>query len=548
MIRVRQLIYDPMNALIRNAILASAAISLFGCGNVDDPTDVTPNEDILLVGSGIEPKTLDPQLNMGSAEGRIISSLGEGLVTQDPRVPYEVRPGIAESWSHDSEFRVWTFHLRPDARWSDGSPLTAEDILYSWRRILTPGLGAPLAEFYYPVKGAEAFNKGEISDFKSVGIKAVDQRTIVISGTVPMPYLLNMLATYVFFPVQKKAVEANGRMTDRTNNWFETGRHVGNGPFMLSAWKPNQYVEVKKNPHYWDADNVKIDGIRFFAIENQKTELNSFLSGRLHMTSAIPPEHLKHLKETRAEAVRSDRQPGSSFYVLNSRSGALADKRVRQALSLAVDRGLLTERVLGGGQQPIGGLVPKGLPQYSAIPASPVNADKARRLLAEAGYPGGRGFPHTEILINTSQGNQKQAEAVQSMWKSALGIEIEIRNVEWKVFLDALQSNDFDIARASWTGLYPGPGAYLSCMTSDDPSNYGGWSNARYDALISKGLATSDQAQGNRYFREAELILTDEIPVIPLYTNVQNTLVDPRVSGWGRDGAQNYKFVSLKAR
>lgn len=479
-----------MTRWTKPAVIAVLTMALFGCKDADRPADVAIDHKILLVGSGVEPKTLDPQTNFGSAEGKIISALGEGLVTQDPEDAFAVRPGIAERWTHDAELRVWTFHLRSNAKWSDGNPITADDIIFSWRRILTPELGAPLAELYYPVAGAEAFHEGKTSDFAKVGIEAIDLQTVRITGSAPMPYILNMLATYAFFPVPKKAVKANGAVTSRTNNWFEVGRHVSNGPFKLVAWKPNQYIEVRKNQQYWDADNIKLDGIRFFPIENQKSEMNTYLSGRLHITNSVPSEFYESLRGTKPEVVRSDHQPSTSFYVFNMRRGALADDRVRKALSLAIDRKLLVDHVLGGGQVPTGGLVPAGLPDYPAFRSGLADQTKARRLLAEAGYPGGQGFPTYEILINPNELNRKQAEAIQAMWKSALGIEVSIRIEEWQVFASSLQSHDFDIARSSWTGAYPGPGAYLSLITSESANNFGGWVNPRFDTLVKDAQAT----------------------------------------------------------
>ena len=538
-----------MTKTISRLFLAVAmALALAGCGDRETPADIGVRSGMLLTGNGVEPRTLDPQLNTGSPDGRVISTLSEGLVTQDPDDPFGVRPGVAESWEHDSEYKIWTFHLRQDAKWSDGSPLTAQDFLYSYRRILTPALGAELAELFYGIRGAEAFNKGQTDDFASVGFDAPDGRTLVITADAPMPHLIQMLATYTFYPVQQAAVEANGGMTARDNGWFELGKYVGNGPFVLSDWKTNQYIEVTKNPNYWDAANVKLNAIRFFAIENQKSELNAYLSGQLHMTNigSVPVERIASLKQSHPDELVTDRQPNANFYVLNVDSEALGDVRVRKALSLALDRKLLVERVLLGEETPIGGITPLGLPGYDAAPAPPADPERARALLAEAGYPGGKGFPPMEILINTLEKNRKLAEAIQAMWKSTLGIQVGIYNQEWKVFLDTRRARDFAIARSGWYGFYPGPGAYLTLMTSDSANNETGWSNPRYDALVKQALATGDLGQRNALFAKAEAILIEEAPIIPLYSGSQNSMIDPRVRNWGRDGAANFKFVALE--
>ncbi|HEX2795154.1 MAG TPA: peptide ABC transporter substrate-binding protein [Croceicoccus sp.] len=543
-----------MPALRRTALAFAVALSLpfalAACGKSETDADRAVRDGILLTGNGVEPKTLDPQLNTGSPDGRIISVLSEGLVTQDPVDPFGVRPGMASSWEHSDDFRQWTFHIRPEAKWSDGTPLTANDFLYSYERILSPAFGAELAELFYGIANAEAFNKGTVTDFAQVGIKAPDPQTLVITADAPMPYLLNMLATYTFYPVQKAAVEANGKMLDRDNAWFEKGKYVGNGPFILKEWKTNQYIEVARNPNYWDAANLKLNGIRFFAIENQKSELNAFLSGQLHMTNvgSVPVERIASLKESHPDEVRTDRQPNANYYEFNVTRAPFKDARVRRALSLALDRKLLTERVMLGGEIPLGGIVPGGLPGYEAMPAPAPDPGRARKLLAEAGYPGGKGFPKSEILINTRESNRKLAEAIQAMWKRELGIDVGIYNQEWKVFLDTRTAKNFDIARAGWYGFYPGPGAYLTLMTSSSPNNDAGWANPTFDALVARALATGDAAQRNALFRQAEQILASELPILPLFTGAQTTLVDTRVQNWGANGAGNFKFVSLEAK
>ncbi len=532
------------------ALTLALPLALAACGKSETDADRGVRDGILLTGNGVEPKTLDPQLNTGSPDGRVISALSEGLVTQDPVDPFAVRPGMASSWEHSDDFRQWTFHLRPEAKWSDGTPLTAQDFVYSYQRILSPKLGAELAELFYGITNAEAFNKGRITDFAQVGIKAPDPQTLVITADAPMPYLLNMASTYTYYPVQKAAVEANGGMLDRDNQWFELGKYVGNGPFVLSDWKTNQYIEVKKNPNYWDAANVKLNGIRFFAIENQKSELNAYLSGQLHMTNvgSVPVERIASLKKSIPDEVRTDRQPNANYYEFNTARGAFKDPRVRLAMSLALDRKLLTDRVLLGGEVPAGGIVPQGLPGYEAMAAHAADPERARRLLAEAGYPGGKGFPKSEILINTAEKNRKLAEAIQSMWKRELNIDVGIYNQEWKVFLDTRTSKNFDIARSGWYGFYPGPGAYLTLMTSQSPNNNTGWANPQYDALVAQALAAGDTGQRNALFRQAEQILAAELPILPLFTGAQTTLVDTRVKNWGADGAGNFKFVALEAK
>lgn len=302
-----------MVAVLRLLLMSCLCLGLAACGERERDVDAAVEKGVLLLGNGIEPRTLDPQLNTGAPDGEIIATLSETLVLQDIDDPNGVVPGVAERWEHDASFTEWTFHLRKDAKWSDGTPLTASDFLYSYRRILTPALGAELAELFYSIAGAEAFNKGESDDFARVGIRAPDAHTLRLTLVEPNPYLLNILSTYTFSPVQQAALERHGAMTDRDNTWFEVGKFVGNGPFVLSEWKTNQYVEVRKNPHYWDAANVHLNAIRFFAIENQKSELNAWISGQIHATQGLPVDRIASLRKEFPEALNTSRQHASNY-------------------------------------------------------------------------------------------------------------------------------------------------------------------------------------------------------------------------------------------
>lgn len=524
-------------------------LALAGCGAPDTPADRAARNGILLVGNGTDPQTLDPHLLVGQPEANIVRALSEGLVVQDPDDSYGVRPGVAESWSHNADFTRWTFRLRKDARWSDGKPLTAGDFLFSFERILSPGLGSGGADLLFVLRNAMAFNRGEIEDFSQVGIAAPDSHTLVFMMAAPTPYLLPMLANTNYVPVNRAAVESGGRADDPSNRWADAGSYVGNGPFLLTDWRVDRYVLVERNQQYWDAENVRLNAIRFIPIADSRSEVEAFLDGTLHVTQSVPHDSLDLIRRSRPDSVVTDELLGAYYYMFNVRRPPFDDPRVRRALALAIDRDALMSHVPGIGQHPLGGMVPPGMPGYEAIPASSPDLAGARALLAEAGYPGGKGFPKTAILINSLGRHEKVAMAVQAMWRETLGIEIAIREEEWKDYLDATSSGDFHIARAGWIVGYFDPVAFLDIFQSGSSSNDTHWQDPRYDALLEQARITGNTAGRMALLRKAELLMLNEQPLIPLFSYAQTYLVDPRVKGWGHSvsGDHIYKFMSLTA-
>lgn len=503
---------------------------------------------ILLAGNGTEPESLDPHLANGNPEHKVISALLEGLVAPDPRRPDDPAPGAAASWKHDGKFTVWTFQLQPQGRWSDGEPVTAHDFAYAYQRILSPELASDYAQMLYPLINAEAFNTGKLKDFSEVGVEVLDDLTLQLTLNGPAPYFPGMLKHYSWFPVPRHVLEKFGAGTARDTAWTKLGNHVGNGPFKLKSWRFSHYLAVESNPNYWDASRVKLKEIHFFPIVSDATEERAFQDGQLHLTHTVPLSRVPHY-QTRPDIYRVDPMLACYFYRVNTTKPPFNDPRVRKALALAIDRESLTRNVLKAGQQPATGLTPaKCSAGYTTPEVASFNPSEAQRLLAEAGYSGGKGFPAFEILINTLESHRTIAEAIQEMWKQHLGIPAGILNQDWQVYLDSQRKLDYDVCRAGWVGDYADPLTFLGLMRSTDGNNNTGWKNAHYDGLLNQSSLEADQSKRFALLQEAEGYMLNEMPIIPIYWYVHFYLARPEVRGLHPSVMEHrsYKTIDLQ--
>ncbi len=527
--------------------LAVAVLVLMtACGRGPTPAERAADDQILLLGNGAEPKGLDPHLTTGVTESNIIQALIEGLIAYHPTDDMKPAPGVATSWSANDDQTVWTFRLRPDAVWSNGEPVTAHDFVYSYRRILSPALGAEYADMLHIIENAEAYHRGQLTDFDSVGVRARDPRTLEIRLTGPTPYFPSMLKHHAWYPVHPETIEAFGGMTNRNSEWTDPANYVGNGAFELTEWTTNSRIVVEKNPDYWDAESVVLEAIHFFPIAQASTELRTYRNGQLHVTSTLPADLIERMREEHPEAFRSDPYLGTYFYRFNVTRPPLDDPRVREALTLAIDRAEITQFVTRGGEKPAHGFTPDGLQGYTTPQPLTHDPERARRLLDEAGYPEGEGFPTLEVLINTSETHRRVAEAIQSMWQESLGIEIAIDNKEWKVYLDAQSRLDYDISRSGWIGDFMDPITFLSLWTTEDGNNDTGWSHADYDTLIQRAQHSRTTEAHFRLLREAEGILLDALPVAPIYWYTQVYMKHPRLEGWAPKLLDNRPYKALR--
>lgn len=518
---------------LKSIVLAmTAGAFLLGgaaCAKRETAAEAGIRDKVLYRGNATEPESLDPYLVRGQVEWTIVGGLFEGLVVPDAAT-LETRPGIAERWEISPDGLTYTFHLREDVSWSDGAPLTAQDFYYGAKRMLAPRLGSahPENNLFF-VKGARAYQSGKSDDFSTVGVSAPDARTVVFTLERPTPFFLSAL--YLFFPTQQATVEKFGAMDDRRNPWTKPGNLVGNGPFTLKEWAFGQRIVLIKNERYWDAANVGLNAIHFLPIENAQVEETAFRTGQLHLTSTVPFSRIEAYLAQKDSPLRQVDDRGVYFYTVNVNKAPTNDKRVRQALSLAVDREQLAKAVLRGGRQPARSFTPPGMGGYSAKAHTSFDPERARALLAEAGYPGGKGMPAIEVLMDSREYHRVIAEAVQQMWKQQLGVQVTLRNEETQVLIASKNNMDFNLARGSWNATtYQDPFYFLGAWQTGALYNEAKWANEEFDRCIA-ATWTADAAAREGAFQRAEEILLEELPAIPLFYSTQLYLASPNVKG-----------------
>lgn len=484
-----------------------------------------------------EPGDLDPATAGLPDDFFIIRALGEGLVTPSPDGGAPL-PAAASSWDVSPDGLGYTFHLRPGAHWSNGELVTAQDFVDSYRRVLTPATAAPKASLFYLVRGAEQFARGRTTDFAKVGFEALDPRTLRVTLDHPAPQFLAYAASGPWIPVNPRVVAKYGRQ------WTEPGNYVGNGPFTLREWSPNRRIVVERRPDYWNARHILVDAVQFVAFDNGDAEERAFRAGQVDVTMAVPFTKIAGYAAMNPSPLRQVPLHETRYLAFNTGRAPLSDRRVRRALSLALDRAAITEHVLRGGQQPAYHFVPDGLGGFAAKRRLAEDAAEARRLLAAAGYPDGRGFPKLEL---SGWAQTPVLEAVQAMWKEGLGIDVAIVVRDARVHVDALQHGDYDIGFITAIPDVADPADLLDDFVPGAPGNYAQWRDAVYGALMIQAERAGSATRRLEALAEAEARLTEECPVAPLYFNAKNILVRPRVQGWKEDAlwTRFYQDVSV---
>jgi oligopeptide transport system substrate-binding protein len=587
--------------------------------------------------NGDEVKTIDPAKAEGSPEHRILEALYEGLLRQMPAaeepgedglMPMAPARAVAEYPPRVSEDgKTYTFIIRPEARWSNGRNMTAEDFVWSWRRTLHPETASQYSYQLHYLVGAQKYNEGAVevgdrvevehgprkfdrqpfpratmvygvltniikppqpedvdeADWKStwvyevevkpeksgaidwqspgethwfskelapeytgfdasritparqvlihfesnVGAKAIDERTLEVTLNNPTPFFHHLAAFYPLYPVNRECIEAHGP------DWVKPENIVTNGPYRLETRRLRDRIRLVKNPEYWNAANVAVEVIDALPIKSETTALNMYLEGQLDWISTVPNTILPILKE------RDDFKAAPAlityFYRLNVGKPPLDDVLVRRALNAAMNKAQIVEQVTRAGQIPARSLVPPGMADYEGAQCGAFDVREARRLLAEAGYPNGRGLPTIEILYNTNEGHRAIAEVIQQQWKQNLGIDVELRNLEWGVYLDTVNNTQYHVARAGWIADYPDPNTFLDMWITDGPQNNTNWSNPEYDDLIRQASMAPDAQKRLAILHDAESILMNELPIIPIYFYVTTHMVNPRVNGFHRN-------------
>lgn len=512
-------------------LAAALCLLAAGCAKRESAVALGNRSGVLHYSIGTEPSDLDPHIITGLAEAKVIPALFEALVSFDP-IDLRPMPALAEKWEISPDGLVYTFHLRSSARWSNGDPVTAQDCVDSWRRVLTPTLAADYAYLFYVLRGAEDFHLGRTADFASVGVAARDERTLVVTLAHPAPYFLQILLNMPWRPVHVRSIAAAGDAYRRGSSWTRVGRIVTNGPFVLKEWTPHQRIVVEKSPTYWDRDHVRLNAIHFYPTDSVDAEERGFRAGQLHVTWSLSLSKIAAYRRDQPAVVRVDPYLDTFFFRLNTRKAPLDDERVRRALSLAIDRTAIATKILRGDQQPAPSLVPTAMPGYTPPVRPARDLPAARRLLAEAGFPGGSGLPPLELLYNNNETIRLVAESIQEMWRRDLGVAVTLLNQEYKVVFADRRAGNYQILLSDWVGDYLDATTFLDLWRSDSGNNHTGWSNPAYDELMKRANVTADPAARAALLQQAEVLMLDSAPIAPIYFNPHVYLLQTSVRGW----------------
>jgi oligopeptide transport system substrate-binding protein len=500
------------------ALVASACQRSEYFGNTTPPDD-----NIFRFNVGPEPEYLDPALSTALYDARVEVLLFEGLTAKDPET-LQPRPGMAERWDLSPDGRIYTFHLRRDALWSDATPVTAQDFVYSWTRVLDPKTGSRYAYYLYPVLNAQPFNEGKLKDPAQLGLRAVDDKTLEVRLREPVPYFLYLANHSSYYPVPRWAIERYG------DHWTDPGHIVTNGPFLLREHRIHDRIVVDRNPNYWNRQEVRIGRVIAFSVDDGHTATNMYEAGMVDWLPypSVPPEFLPSIRG-RFRDLETFTQFALAYYCFNVTRPPLDNVMVRRALSLAIDRRAITDGQLRGGEVPTGSFVPSGFPGYPQPSAPVYDPKQARDLLAQAGFPDGRGFPSFEIL--TPPDRRATAEAVQQFWATNLNIHVKVHSEEYASFLKRWDHRDYDISSNRWIGDYLDPSTFTDLMESTSGNNNTGWKNAEYDRLLAAARVELDPGKRLEIFERGQEILLREQPVAPIYIMAANELVKPYVKG-----------------
>ena len=493
-------------------------------------------EKILHRGNIVEPQSLDPQKSSGISESNIILDLMEGLITT--AADGKDIPGVASSWTVSPEGLVYTFTLRDNAKWSNGDPVTANDFVYAWRRMVDPKTASTWTYIIQSILNADEIAKGK-KDPKDLGVFAKDDHTLLVTLEAPTPYILSLFAHSCMMPLHQKTVEAN------PEKWMRPGIMVSNGPFMLDEWVPQSHICAKKNLNYWDAANVKLDGVMYYPIDDRHTELKKFKAEELHMTALVPTDQIATLKVEMKDAYRSSTSYATYCYTFNTTKAPFDNVKLRKAVALAINREKLVAEVTKGDETPAYSIVPPvaGIPytpqemMCEDKPCKALTQDKretlAKQLFQEAGYSVDKPLK-VDILYNTAENHKKIAIAISGMWKDVLGVETELTNKEWKVFLAARQKRGYEVYRQIWIADYNDPSTFLTRFKSDSGTNNNtpGFDSPEYDKLIEISATSADPAKRMDILMQAEKTLLDAQPFAPIYYFVENRLISPKITGF----------------
>ncbi|MCL6330987.1 oligopeptide ABC transporter substrate-binding protein OppA [Pectobacterium carotovorum subsp. carotovorum] len=529
-------------AAIIAALSSTMAVSAFAA-TVPAGVQLAEKQE-LVRNNGAEVSSLDPHKIEGVPESNVSRDLLEGLVISD--VNGKTSPGVAESWDN-KDFKVWTFHLRKDAKWSNGEPVTAQDFVYSWQRLADPKTASPYASYlqYGHLLNIDDIIAGKKSP-DTLGVKAIDDHTFEVTLSEAVPYFYKLPVYVAMSPVNKAAIEKFGEKWTQPQNW------VGNGAYKLKSWVVNEKMVLERNPQYWDNAHTVINQVTYLPIASEVTDVNRYRSGEIDMTyNQLPIELFQKLKKEIPDEVKINPYLCTYYYEVNNQKPPFNDVRVRTALRLGLSQDILTNKVKNQGDIPAYGFVPPyidglkaSVPEWFTWPQAKRN-EEAKKLLAEAGYTADK--PLTlNLLYNTSDLHKKMAIAAASIWKQNIGVDVKLENQEWKTFLSTRHQGTYDVARAGWCADYNEPSTFLNSMLSDSSSNTSHYKSKEFDALVAKSLQVKTDEERAVVYQQAEALLDKDAVTIPVYYYANTRLVKPYVGGLtGKDPQDNVYVKDL---
>lgn len=525
-------------------IALAGAMALTGCGSGSSSTTSAAGttetsssaeapsaggEKIVRTVSGGEPGSLHPALAQGTHESVILDHVYEGLMKRNENS--EIVPGMAESYTMSDDGLTYTFKIREDAKWSNGDAVTAKDFEVAWKYALAPETASDYAYQLYYIEGGQAYNEGTGSA-DAVAVKAVDEKTLEVKLAAPTAYFLELCAFYTYYPVNAKIQEEMG------SEWSHDGStFVANGPFVVTAWNHDESVEVVKNDQYYNKDAVKLDGIIFYISEDQNTEWQMYQNGEIDINYNLPTDVLGQLIAENNAELKTEAELSTYFYRFNTTVKPFTNAKIRKALAMAIDRQLLIDEVTQGGQFPAYAMVPEGVAdgtgdfRINGGDYFTEDIEEAKKLLAEGLAEEGMDSLAFTILYNTSEGHKKIAEAIQQMWNENLGVSVTLENTEFQVKLEREHTLDYEVSRAGWIGDYVDPNTFLDMFTSWSSQNDTGWTTAEYDKLITDAAVEFDVAKRMEYLHDAEDMLMEAMPILPLYYYTKSWTTKPYLTG-----------------
>lgn len=528
-------------------LLVITCIGVISCTPRNQEQQIPPPSQTLRITIGASPHTLDPQRVAGLPGYKVLAALCEPLLTMD-YTTFEIEPGVAERWEQSQDGLTYQFYIREQAQWSNGDRLVAYDFVSAFQRIFSPKLGNQYATEYFAIKNSEAFYSGKLSDFTQVGVHALSDTILQISLEHLDPLFLKRLTNLTAAPVHRQGISQFGALDDPLNPWADRETFIGNGPFSLVDWQLNKKIVVVKNPYYWDSATIHLQAIEYNLADSEAAEERLFRTGKVDLVygGRVPAERAAHYREDNPQELVSQLMYGTYYYFFNTQKKPFDNPKVRRALSLSIDRRLLIDATLKNGEKSALALS-VGTQQYSPPQQPDYNPEMARRLLAEAGFPNGKGFREFSILFNSLDSHRKIAVVIQQMWAKELNLQVKLESQEWKVFLDSRQSLDYDVARSGSYSLIGDPADLIGSLVTGHGMNDAGWSNVNFDNLLLKAEQEVDEQKRLKFIYEAEKIMLAESPIIPLFYYKNSYLISPRVRGFEFNmlGLPNYRGVYL---